>query len=62
MNAKTSIEPECKYCNTPLAKDAKTYKLPWGEKGKIGLNANYGKVAEAFSCPKCGYTELFTVE
>jgi len=62
MNDKSNIQPKCKYCSVLLVKDKETCKLPWGEKGKVGINVNYGKVAEAYTCPKCGYTELFTIE
>ena len=58
----SDIQPKCKYCDVELVKEQQTYRLPWGEKGKEGLNINYGKDLEALSCPKCGYTEFFTTK
>ena len=55
----SSIRPKCKYCDVELVKEHQNYRLPRGEKGQAGLNVNYGKDLEAFSCPRCGYTDFF---
>lgn len=56
----SDIQPKCKYCDIELVHEQQNYKLPGGPKGQEGLSIGYGKDLEVFSCPECGYTELFT--
>lgn len=61
MNSKSNIHPKCRYCDTLLVKDKETHKIPQGRTDMKGININEGKVVETYTCPECGYSELFAV-
>ena len=58
MENKPHVQPKCKYCDIALVADGATFKLARGSEEDMSIS--HGRLLTVHSCPRCGYTELFT--